>query len=104
VRGRRCADTKANTSPGTVARLLADNVEEDLQVVRVGPHRVRAGPPRHELQEVIDHGMADSVVDLATVVIGDALKRRTPLHGILLGLGKPREVPWALNPGGGSPV
>lgn len=50
---------------GHLLRLLGDNGEEHLQVVRVRLHRVRPGAPGHELQELNDRVMADASAPLA---------------------------------------
>ena len=42
-------------------RLLGDDREERLQIMRVGPHRVRPGPASGELQELIDQPMTNDV-------------------------------------------
>src|ERR1035437_8859836 len=38
--------------------------EEEAQVVCIGPHRIRTGSANHELQELVDQWVADSVLDL----------------------------------------
>jgi hypothetical protein len=43
-RGGRCAVTNPVNYAGHLHRLLADDREERLQIVRVRPHRVRPGP------------------------------------------------------------
>ena len=45
----------------------------------IGPHRVGAGSANHELQELVDQWVADSVLDL-TVGTDVTLERRTPFH------------------------
>ncbi len=65
--GRRCAVTNAMTSLGlTSSGSLLHHAEEDVQVVGIGPNRVRTGPPHHELQELVDQLVADPV-DVFTV-------------------------------------
>ena len=65
--GRRCAVTKAITSLGrTSSGSLATTREEDAQVMGIGPHRVRTGPPDHELEELVDQLVADPI-DVFTV-------------------------------------
>ncbi len=62
-----------------LGRLLADEPEEDLQVVGIGPHRARSAPGRRELQEFVDHLVADPI-GLLAVSIDGTLEYRTPLH------------------------
>jgi hypothetical protein len=47
--------------------------------VRVGPDRVRPGPARHELQELIDQLVADPILPLA-ISTNQAPERRRPHH------------------------
>ncbi len=104
ARDRRCADTKANTPAGTTSPAPRPRRRRRSSGRARGPHSVRPGACRHESQEVVDQRVVKAITGLAAALIDDALERRTPLHEILLGLGKPREVPRAQCPGGGSPV
>lgn len=112
-RARRCEATNASTSAGTTSPgslattppgSLATTPKNSLQVMRVGPHGVGPGPCAREFQEVVDEGVADLVDAAVTAGTRDRSERWAPGHRVLLWLGKSREDPWALNPGGGSPV
>jgi hypothetical protein len=59
--------------------LLADNPEEDTQIMGIGPNCARSGTPRGELQELIDQLVANPVL-AHTVCANTTLKRRTPHH------------------------
>jgi hypothetical protein len=85
--------------------LLADDGEERLQIVRVGPHRVRSRSTSSELQEVVDEPMPNDVVISAVALAGDSANLRRPDHeNPLYPSSARREVPRAVRPGGGSPV
>ena len=62
-----------------VGGLLADDPEEDAQVMGIGPHGVGPGPPRGELQELVDQLVAHPVLASA-IGTHRTLKRRTPHH------------------------
>ena len=86
-------------------RVLGDDREERLQIVRVGPHRVRPRSTSSELQELVDQPMTDDIHLSAVTIASDAANLRRPDHG------KPpcpssarRKAPRAVSPGGGSPV
>ena len=64
---------------GHLGRLLADQREEHLQVMRIRPHRVRTRPSRRELQERVEQLMTDPIRPL-TIGVHQALERRTPHH------------------------
>ena len=60
--------------------ILADNLEEHVQIMRVGPHRVQPAPPRRELQEFI-HELVTKPVAASSIAVDRRLQRPGWLDG-----------------------
>ena len=68
--------------------VLGDDTEEHLQVVRIGPDGVRAGPPGGELQKRIEQLVPEGITDAAALAARGGTGETD--HGVLLVRSSPR--------------
>jgi hypothetical protein len=98
-------EEREHVSGTNLDRVLADDREKRLQIMGVGPHRIRTRPAGDKLQKLVDQRMANDVSDTSTIRASHLAKLRGPNHG-----NPPRSIsaqedfPRAGDPAGGSPV
>ena len=56
-----CGDEGHHVLGPHLEQVLLHHLEEHIQVMGIGPHRVRTGPARHELEELVDQLVADPI-------------------------------------------
>ena len=106
TRARCCAVMNPNTSCGAhLDRVLADDGEERLQIVRVGAHRVRPRPTRQRTARTHRPAHDRRHRRRHHTIAGDTANLRKPDHGDPPRPSSARgKTPRTVSPAGGSPV